>query len=216
MRTCSLWRNWLWCVLCCWCSMTGAGRARGRVWRCPRTGPLYSTWLLLCKGLYLYGSAFSVLYSLVLKDTITILVYSPSGREAQWLSQGSWSPCVGGVGGGCEPGGQLGVSGGGEDSARWWSGVTAQCAYRVMREMLLSAGPWGGTCSPGSANSSTASCATSLSRLRVVGLSRVEAQEGWRRERRTGVATGSGGQMDTKDSLPYFQHWIIMMVNRMR
>ena len=46
----------------------------------------------------------------------------------------------------------------------------------------------------------------------------MEAQGGWMRERRTGVATESGGQMDTKDSesLPYFQHRSTMMVNRMR
>ena len=106
-------------------------------------------------------SAFWVLYYLVLKDTITILVYSPAGREAQWLSQESWSPCVGGVGGGPEPGGLLGVSvyaGGGEDSARWWSGVTVCSLHIEWYAAAAECGALGGN----KFNSSTASCAASL------------------------------------------------------
>ena len=150
MRTCSLLWNWLRCALSCWCSMTGARRTRGRVWRCSRTGPLSSTWLFLCWLIWIRVQCF--VSSLVLKDTIPILDYSLSGRKALLLSQGSREAPV-----------WVGL---GEDGSLVDS-VAQHCAYSVAWWgrccWLLSVGPWGVTCSPGSANSSTASCAASLS-----------------------------------------------------
>ena len=68
----------------------------------------------------------------------------------------------------------------------WWS---AWCISICRGSM----GPWGGICSPGSANSSTASCAASMSRRigwidrLIMGRGgRVEAHGGLKRERRTG------------------------------